>query len=73
MFQFVMIYNPAQDAIPTPPGISRFRKYIRLRHLIKSSETLQWMYIKLFGMYAWGKKADEMWRGDENPSKRTKL
>lgn len=38
--QFVMIYNPAQDTIPTPLGISHFGKYIKLRQPIKSSETL---------------------------------
>lgn len=51
LLQF-MIYNPAQDAIPTPPGISHLRKYMKLRHPIKSSETLRWKYIKLFGMCA---------------------
>lgn len=50
--QFVMIYNPAQDTIPTPLGISHFGKYIKIRQPIKSSETLWWRYIKLFGIYA---------------------
>lgn len=47
-----MIYKPAEDAIPTPPGIYIKKKYIKLRHPIKSSEILRWKYIKLFGMCA---------------------
>lgn len=43
LLQFVMISNAARrGAIPSPPGISHFRKYIKLRYPIKSSETLRW-------------------------------